>query len=124
MNAFQYGVLMFLAVLAAATARGAASGSIRKRVAGFWMLVWASAAAAMIWPNATRIVARYLGIGRGTDLVLYVSVFGTLAGFFYIYTRFRRLDRTMTLLVRELALEKAQKARPLPASGSAQPSSE
>jgi hypothetical protein len=109
MNAFQYGVLVFLAVLATATARGVVGGSIRKRVAAFWMLIWLSAAGALIWPNATRVVARALGIGRGTDLVLYVSVFTMLAGFFYTYTRFRRMDRMLTVLVRELALEQARK---------------
>lgn len=109
MNAFQYVVMAFLTGLAAATMRGVVGGSIRRRVGAFWMTIWLTAAGALIWPNATRVVARSLGIGRGTDLVLYCSVFAMLAGFFYIYTRFRRLDRTLTLLVRELALERAKK---------------
>jgi hypothetical protein len=109
MNAFQYVVLLLLTGLSAATMRGVVGGTIRKRVGGFWMLIWFAAAAALIWPNATRVVARALGIGRGTDLVLYVSVFAMLAGFFYIYTRFRKLDRALTLLVRELAIERAKK---------------
>ena len=36
---------------------------------------------------------------------MYTSVFMSLAGFFYVYTRFRRLDRAFTLLVRQLAIE-------------------
>jgi len=121
MTAFQYGVLVFLAGLATATVRGAISGSIRKRVATFWMVIWASAAGALIWPNATLILARALGIGRGTDLVLYVSVFGMLAGFFYTYTRFRRMDRMLTVLVRELALEQARTPKVTDGSSTASP---
>jgi hypothetical protein len=37
--------------------------------------------------------------------VLYSSVLAMLVGFFYIYTRFRRMDRSLTLLVRRLAVD-------------------
>jgi hypothetical protein len=31
-----------------------------------------------------------------------------MTGLFYVYTRMRSMDRTMTLLVRELAIERAR----------------
>ena len=71
----------------------------------FWMLVWIGTGLAALWPRSTMLAARALGIGRGADLIMYCSVFVTLVGFFYIYTRFRRLDRALTLLVRRLAIE-------------------
>jgi hypothetical protein len=107
MNAFQYVVITLLAFLAIITVRTAISGRARKRVTLFWMLIWLTGAAATIWPNATRDVARALGIGRGTDLVMYCSVLLLVTGLFYVYTRMRAMDRTMTLLVRELAIERA-----------------
>ena len=110
MNAFQIVVVSLLAMLAIITVRSAISGRARKRVTIFWMLVWLTGAAATIWPNITRDVARKLGIGRGTDLVLYCSVLLLVTGLFYVYTRLRHMDRTMTLLVRELAIERARTA--------------
>ncbi len=105
MTAFQY-IVVGLSVLACwATLRSAMRGGIRKRIAGFWLLVWITVGTTMIWPEATAYVARRLGIGRGADLVMYVSVLTMLVGFFYVYTRFRRLDRTITLLVRRLAVD-------------------
>jgi small membrane protein len=105
MTAFQY-IVVGLSLLACwATLRSAMRGGIRKRIAGFWLLVWITVATTMIWPEATAFVARRLGIGRGADLVMYVSVLTMLVGFFYVYTRFRRLDRTITLLVRRLAVD-------------------
>jgi hypothetical protein len=85
-------------------------------VAVFWLLVWATAGVAALWPRTTMVVARALGIGRGADLILYCSVFVMLIGFFYVYTRFRKLDRAFTLLVRELAIEHpiSEGKRPLP----------
>lgn len=108
MNAFQYIVLGILAMLAIATFRSGLRGLVRKRIAVFWLLVWSGGAVALLYPQSTAIVARALGIGRGTDLVLYFSVIAMLAGFFYTYGRFRRMDRQLTQLVRALAIENAR----------------
>ncbi|MGD8859785.1 MAG: DUF2304 domain-containing protein [Myxococcales bacterium] len=105
MNAFQYLVLLLLLVLGLQTLRGVLRGQMRKRIALFWLLIWSGAAVVVSAPRLTIVVARFVGIGRGADLVLYASVLLTLVGFFYIYTRFRRLDRQITLLVRRLAVE-------------------
>jgi small membrane protein len=105
MSGFQYLVVALLVLLTVATVRAAMRGGIRKRVATFWLLVWASVGVAALWPRGTLLVARALGIGRGADLVMYCSVLAMLIGFFYIYTRFRRMDRSLTLLVRRLAIE-------------------
>lgn len=104
MNAFQILVLALLALLMLLTVRGVFRGQMRKRIAVFWTLVWGGSAAVLVWPNSTVRVARALGIGRGADLLLYCSVLVMLVGFFYVYIRFRRMDRQLTLLVRELAM--------------------
>jgi hypothetical protein len=105
MSAFQYLVMVVLVLLAWATVRAAMRGGIRKRIATFWLLIWTAVGVAALWPRSTLVVARALGIGRGADLVMYSSVLAMLIGFFYIYTRFRRLDRSLTLLVRRLAVD-------------------
>ena len=88
---------------------GAALGPI---IAGFWLLVWLLSIAAIAWPESTVIMAKALGVGRGADLVLYCSVVAMLTGFFYIYGRFRRMDRQMTILIRQLAIENPLRDRP------------
>jgi hypothetical protein len=108
MSGFQYLVSALLVVLVYLTLRSAVRGAIRRRIAAFWLLVWIGAGVAALWPQGTLLAARVLGIGRGADLVMYCSVLAMLAGFFYIYTRFRRLDRAFTLLVRRLAIENPQ----------------
>jgi small membrane protein len=104
-SAFQYIVTAVLVLLGWTTVRAAARGGIRKRIATFWLLIWSAVGVAALWPRSTLIVARALGIGRGADLVMYSSVLAMLVGFFYIYTRFRRMDRSLTLLVRRLAVD-------------------
>lgn len=130
MNAFQSVSLGVFVALAAATISAGLRGYARKRIVVFWLLAWGGGATAIVWPRSTMLAAHALGIGRGADLLLYLSVLSTLVGFFYIYTRFRRLDRQITMLVRRLAITNAQvpdhgvtASPPLPLADSAPPSS-
>jgi hypothetical protein len=107
MSVFQTIVLTVFGVLALLTFSAGLRGYVRKRIVFFWLLIWIFGSVAIVWPRSTMLLARWLGIGRGADLLLYVSVLATLVGFFYIYTRFRRMDRQMTLLVRRLAIDNA-----------------
>jgi small membrane protein len=104
MSVFQYLALTVLLLLSISTLRAGIRGRVRRRIVAFWLLVWITTAVFAAWPQGTMIVARAVGIGRGTDLVLYSFVFVVLIGFFYIYSRFRRVERDLTLLVRELAV--------------------
>jgi hypothetical protein len=57
----------------------------------------------------TIIIARAVGIGRGTDLVLYLFILGFLGTSFYFYGRVVKLETAITTLVRQAALQdKAQ----------------
>jgi len=104
MSVFQYLALTVLLLLSISTLRAGIRGRVRRRIVAFWLLVWITTGVFAAWPHGTLIVARAVGIGRGTDLVLYSFVFVVLIGFFYIYSRFRRVERDLTRLVRELAV--------------------
>jgi hypothetical protein len=121
MSLFQALVLMVFVMLAASTLSAGLRGVVRKRILIFWLTVWAAGSIAIVWPHSTAVVAHALGIGRGADLVLYSSVLVMFVAFFYVYTRFRRVDRQLTLLVRRLAIQNAQPELPSPEAGGAQP---
>ena len=88
------------------------------RVSGaFWSLIWTAAALAIAFPQSTVLVARTLGIARGADLVFYFAILGMMVGFFLVYVRLRRLERSISLLVRRLALDEAPEASPRARSG-------
>jgi hypothetical protein len=115
MNLFQGLTLALLVGLTLFTLSAGMRGA-RKRVVAFWLTVWCVGAASIVWPHATAVVAHRLGIGRGADLLLYVSVLVMFVAFFYVYTRFRRMDRQITLLVRRLAIQNAAPAAPVSAA--------
>lgn len=99
-------------------------GLLRRRVnlgsALFWLAVWVAAGLAILNPEWTRIVAEALGIARGADLVFYCAILAMFIGFFLVYAKLRRLDHTMTQIVRAVALERPLGAAPgEPAAGEA-----
>ena len=63
---------------------------------------------AVMRPDDLTTIARALGVGRGTDLVLYALVVAFMAGMFSFYQRFRLVDRRYTELARTVAIREAE----------------
>jgi small membrane protein len=108
LNPFQWIVVPILTLLflhsLALMARG-----VRWGRDGIRALLWLAAAVAVLRPDVTIIMARAVGIGRGTDLVLYLFILGFLGTSFYFYGRVVKLETAITTLVRQAALQdKAQ----------------
>jgi hypothetical protein len=76
------------------------------------LLVVLAGIAAVLWPDLTTKIANAVGVGRGTDLVLYLLV--TVFAYAALTTtqRIHRLQHDVTVLTRELAL-----SRPTPPGG-------
>lgn len=62
---------------------------------------------AIAFPDATTVVAHALGVGRGTDLLLYVWILTGGFALLLLYGRIRRAEQRLTRLTRELALRDA-----------------
>jgi small membrane protein len=73
-----------------------------------WTVMWLTTAFFIAEPTFLTAVARWLGIGRGADLVLYFAVLAGLGIVLYFYGRFRRLEVLVTGLIRREALEAAR----------------
>src|SRR5262245_23277540 len=78
----------------------------------FWLgrlLVWLVAAVAIAFPDTLTVLSWVLGIGRGADLVLYVFILAFVGVSFYFYSRYVRLQRRLTEVVRHLAILEARR---------------
>ena len=74
----------------------------------FWLVVWLLAAVTIAAPGLTSVVARFLGISRGADLVFYLAILAMMVGFFLTYARLRRLEASLTELTRYQAIRDAR----------------
>ncbi len=66
---------------------------------------------AVLRPNDVTWVARQLGIGRGTDLVVYLLVVAFVFGMLNSYLRDREISQHLTNLARQLAIRDAELTR-------------
>lgn len=75
----------------------------------FRTLIWLTAIGFILFPDTLTYLARWMGIGQGANLLLYLLALAFIAVSFMLYARTVQLRRQMTLLVRHLAL-----SQPLP----------
>ncbi len=74
-----------------------------------WLAFWIAAAVVVAVPEVTTRLAQAVGVGRGSDLAIYVAVLGAYYILFRIMVRLERMERDISKLVEELALNKMKK---------------
>lgn len=112
MTTFQIVTLPLLAAMVLATAVQIARRRLAPRLGIGWLALWIGAFASIADPELLVRIAHYLGIGRGADLVLYLSVIFSFTAFFITYLRFRRVDEQLTKIVRHIAIRDAEMEPP------------
>ncbi len=85
------------------------AGELTLGVTLVWLLFWALAAIVVFLPDITFRLARFVGIGRGADLVVYVSLALLFFIVFRLTVKFEHLNRDITKLTRKLALAEQEK---------------
>jgi len=109
-------VVVILVVARLFRSRGARAQAIRR----IGLVVFAAfAAVSILFPDVWSRMARLVGVGRGTDLVLYALVVAFLSFTVTTYLRFRDLETNYTRLARRIALSEAP--RPTTADDDADP---
>jgi small membrane protein len=63
----------------------------------------------VLFPEWTNIIAKRLGVGRGADLVFYTCIIAFSFIVMMLYSKIRKLEQTITQLIRNKAKEDAVK---------------
>jgi hypothetical protein len=74
-----------------------------------WLVFWGAAAVATLVPKKTDIIAQWLGVSRGADLLVYLSIAVLFFLVFKIIVKLERIEREITKLVRDKALSQIEK---------------
>jgi hypothetical protein len=105
-----FQILAIVAVVAIAVlvvrGGGARHQAIRRILLVLFVL---GAAVAVLFPQVLTWIANLVGIGRGTDLLLYLLVIAFLAVVATTYRRFRQMEEQITTLARHVALLEAER---------------
>lgn len=104
---FQISAIVILSVTVVLLSRGggAKQQALRRIFMLLFLLVFGFA---LFFPEVWTSVANFFGIGRGTDLLLYSTVFVFLLFIVSVFRKFRTQERQITKLARKIALLEAQ----------------
>jgi small membrane protein len=98
-------VLVAIAAFLIFRSGGARQQAVRRI---FLLLFIAGVALSVFFPQVLTWVANLLGIGRGTDLIVYLVTIAFIGFVATTYRRFRHMEKDQTALARQLALLTAQ----------------
>ncbi|HYE59732.1 MAG TPA: DUF2304 family protein [Candidatus Kapabacteria bacterium] len=75
----------------------------------FWVLFWAMTSVIVLYPETTSMLASRFGIGRGVDLVVYVSIAVIFYVLFRLHVKVEKINRDVTAVVRKNTLDASKK---------------
>lgn len=74
-----------------------------------WSFLWVAVGVVAVRPETTSILARYVGVGRGADLIVYLALLGIFYLQFRMFAKLETLEREITNIVRQDAIDKLDK---------------
>lgn len=69
-----------------------------------WAMFWLVLLLAAWFPHATDVAAQWFGVGRGADLLIFLSIIALFAFVSSLISRVRKVEHDITTVVRETAL--------------------
>ncbi len=107
MLAIQILIVAFVLFALSRTVSRFREGSLTVAWLVLWSAVWIAVAVAALLPQATSWFARLIGVGRGVDAVIYLSIIALFYLVFRIFLRLQKIDHDITLVVREIGLKRS-----------------
>lgn len=78
---------------------------LTKREVMLWTIFWVLVVAATLWPNTTDIFAKLFGVGRGADLLIYISLIALFFIVFKLVVKMEKIEKDITKIVRKMAID-------------------
>ena len=72
-------------------------------------LIWVGLVVVSLLPQTTDLLAAHVGIGRGADLLVYISIIALFYLVFRLVVRMERIQQDITKVVRAMALKDLEK---------------
>lgn len=74
-----------------------------------WFVLWLAIAVVAMMPEVASYLAALVGVGRGSDLVIYLALLLVFYLIFRLFLRFEKIDHELTSVVRYLAIKQTDK---------------
>ncbi|MEK7580993.1 MAG: DUF2304 family protein [Patescibacteria group bacterium] len=77
----------------------------------FWSAIWLAAFAGILLPKTTTKIAEFFGVGRGVDVIVYLSLALLFYLVFRVYVMIEDIRHEITEIVRLVALKNTPKKK-------------
>ena len=115
MHAIQIVLICFAAFAISRVLIRYRRGGMRLLHLGLWLLFWAGVVVVAWLPDTTNLLANWLGVGRGVDTAMYLSILMIFYLLFRSFAKIEDLDRQLTRVVRANALREMEEDLRVPA---------
>ncbi|KKS44442.1 MAG: hypothetical protein UV05_C0006G0006 [candidate division CPR1 bacterium GW2011_GWA2_42_17] len=102
---FRIFALLFITGALWLTNKQHKAGRMRGTIFFAWCALWLAGAVVVAVPDLASVVAFYLGIGRGVDLVLYGALALGSLFIFSLSARLYKIEKDLSHIVKALALK-------------------
>lgn len=106
MTGIQVVLIILLLLILAYTVSKLRSRKTDLLILGFMVV---AGIALVLMPDYTIWLAKKLGVGRGADLIFYLSILAFWYVILRLYIRIRKLEQAVTAMVRQQSLDNASK---------------
>lgn len=73
-----------------------------------WIVFWVLVGVVVLLPQTTEIIAAWFGVGRGVDVVIYISIVVLFYLTFKTFLKIQNLERDISKIVQELAISRPE----------------
>jgi small membrane protein len=108
MHAIQIVLICFAAFAMSRVLLRYRRGGMRVLNLFLWLLFWTAVVVVVVQPDTTSLLATWLGVGRGVDIAMYLSILMLFYLLFRSFTKIEDLDRQLTRVVRANALREME----------------
>ena len=94
-------IFVFILVVLLKTIRRLQEKQITAPMFGLWLILWLGVAVITYQPEIINRLANWVGVGRGSDLVVYVALLAVFYLLFRIFVKIEAVEKRLSRLVRE-----------------------
>ena len=103
--------IVLIAIIAVMLIRLILKMKSREITAGYfaiWLVIWLLAIILIAFPSLASYLADTVGVGRGVDLIIYVSIIVIFYLQFKLLMRIEKMEKDITKITRHLAVKEAE----------------
>ncbi len=109
MSVIQMGIILFSIFAMTRVLRQFRQGTLTIAWLIVWMFFWILVGAVVLVPQTADMLASLVGVGRGADFIIYISLVALFYLLFRLFVKIEDVEREITRLVRKLAIEEGEK---------------